>query len=103
MRVGEDVDENDLKMGWFPDGLVRSLSPGVVAGPRSYSSQLYVNASPSESEAVAVSSSGVEMGTTKSFEPTLTIGTLLPVAVLAAHRPPAPLTVNEIISLMLWL
>ena len=40
VRVGEDVDENDLKMGWFPDGLVRLLSPDAVAGPRSYCSQL---------------------------------------------------------------
>ena len=40
VRVGDVVEENDLKIGWLPEGLVRLLSPDAVAGPKSYSSQL---------------------------------------------------------------
>ena len=40
VRVGEVVDEKDLKIGWLPDGFVRLLSPDAVDGPKSYSSQL---------------------------------------------------------------
>ena len=88
VRVGDDVEENDRKMGWLPDGFVRLLSPVAVVGPRSYSSQLNVTASPSGSDPVAVNSKGVEMGTTNPSVPALTVGMPLPVDVVLAHELP---------------
>ena len=92
VRVGDVVDENDLKMGWLPDGLVRLLSPEAVAGPKSYCSQLYVTASPSGSDPVAVNSKGVETGMVSPSTPALTAGMPLPVAVFTAHVLPFPFT-----------
>ena len=101
--VGEVVDEKDLKMGWLPDGLVRLLSPPAVVGPKSYSSQLKVTASPSASPPVAVNSNGVDAGMTRPLAPASTVGMALPVDVLTAQELPPPLTVKATISLMLWL
>ena len=89
--VGDDVDENERKMGWLPEGFVRLLSPVAVVGPRSYSSQLNVTASPSGSEPVAVNSMGVEMGTTSPSVPALTVGKLFPVGVFTEHVFPVPI------------
>ena len=40
VRMGEVLEENDLNIGWLPEGFVRLLSPDAVDGPKSYSSQL---------------------------------------------------------------
>ena len=58
----EVVEDQDLNIGWLPDGFVRLPSLLEVWGPKSYCSQLYVRASPAESKPEAMSSNGVFAG-----------------------------------------
>ena len=60
---------NDLNNGAFPDGEF-----GEPAGPKSYSSQQYFNASLSASVALPVYSNGVEIGIENPPVGTVTTG-----------------------------
>ena len=84
--VDDTTGENDLKIGAFPEGAV-----GAPAGPRSNSSQQYVNV-PGVSVSVAepVKANGVLIGIVKPPAGTVTVGGVLPVLVVTGQVFPCP-------------
>ena len=100
-RVFDVVEDQDLNIGWFPDGFVRLPSLLDVWGPKSYCSQLYVIASPSESKPEAMSSNGVFAGIAEPLLKIVTVGIVLFVEDGTSQEFPFPFTVNDIISLIL--
>jgi hypothetical protein len=99
--VFDVVEDQDLNIGWLPDGLVRLPSLLDVWGPKSYCSQLYVIASPSESKPEAMSSNGVFAGIVEPLLKVVTVGIELFVDDGTSQEFPPPFTVKEIISFIL--